>query len=220
MKVTHIYHSSFYIELEHHTLLFDYYQGELNINKDKPLYIFISHNHYDHYNEAIFNIDHPNKTYILGFLNNHEKSYTVVPHQHYVFDDIKVQTLLSTDEGVAFVITVENQTLYFSGDLNWWKWDEESAENNLYQEKTYKQEIDSIHQKIDLALLVVDSRQEDDYLLGLTYFLKKVTVRNIIPMHYFGDYKISAKLKQELLIQASPVRFYLPSYQNQTFDIQ
>ena len=46
-------------------LLFDYYQGELHLKQEKPLYVFVSHNHYDHYNPEIYHIDHPNITYII-----------------------------------------------------------------------------------------------------------------------------------------------------------
>ena len=42
MKVTFIYHSSYFVELDHCCLLFDYYQGDIP-QVGKPLYVFASH---------------------------------------------------------------------------------------------------------------------------------------------------------------------------------
>ena len=200
MLVTHLFHSGVLIELDNHLLLFDYYQGKLNLNKEKPLYIFVSHRHYDHYNPEIFKLDHPHKTYILSDTLRHkyEANYVDI-HQEYIFDDIKVKTLLSTDEGCAFLVETEKQTIYFAGDLNWWHWEGEPEKDNLWQKEIYQQEINSIQQPIDLAFVIVDKRQEESYLLGLQYFLKHVKTRYIMPIHYFGDYTITQQLQNEKL---------------------
>ena len=43
MRVTHIFHSGFLVELPHTLLLFDYWQGELPpLAPDKPLFVFVS----------------------------------------------------------------------------------------------------------------------------------------------------------------------------------
>ena len=49
MRVTHIYHSGFAVELPACTLLFDWYTGELpQLRRDLPLVVFVSHEHSDH----------------------------------------------------------------------------------------------------------------------------------------------------------------------------
>lgn len=54
MKITYIHHSSFLVELETMTLLFDYTEGILpEIKKDKPFFVFASHRHGDHYSPKI-----------------------------------------------------------------------------------------------------------------------------------------------------------------------
>ena len=55
MKVTFITHSSYFVELDHCCLLFDYYQGDVP-QVDKPLYVFASHSHGDHFSPAIFQL--------------------------------------------------------------------------------------------------------------------------------------------------------------------
>ncbi|MCD7893276.1 MAG: MBL fold metallo-hydrolase [Erysipelotrichaceae bacterium] len=220
MEVTHLYHSGCLIELEEHQLLFDYYQGDLNININKPLYVFVSHNHYDHYNHQIFQINHPQIHYILSndIHSTHQALY-VKPHQTYQVDDIKINTLLSTDQGVAYIIEVENQVIYFAGDLHWWHWNDEDDMSNEWQRKIYQQEINRIHQNIDLACIVVDKRQEDDYLLGLQYFMNQVKSRYILPIHYFGDYSISQLLQREQLDNPYQTQILNVTHQNQTFNI-
>lgn len=55
MKIYPIDHSGFMVELEKHLLLFDYDKKDLPITKsNKPLYVFVSHNHQDHYNPETF----------------------------------------------------------------------------------------------------------------------------------------------------------------------
>ena len=61
MKVTFINHSSFFVELESHCLLFDYYQGDIPQVVDKPLYVFASHSHEDHFSPEIFQLARPGR---------------------------------------------------------------------------------------------------------------------------------------------------------------
>lgn len=55
MKITYIHHSAFLAELETVSLLFDYTEGTLpKISVKKPLLVFASHRHGDHYSEKKF----------------------------------------------------------------------------------------------------------------------------------------------------------------------
>ena len=55
MKVTFLYHSSYFVEMDTCCLLFDYYQGDIP-QVDKPLYVFASHSHGDHFSPVIFQL--------------------------------------------------------------------------------------------------------------------------------------------------------------------
>lgn len=220
MKVTHLYHSGCLVELDNHLLLFDYYQGELHLNQEKPLYVFVSHRHYDHYNPHIFKIHHPQITYILSNTLCHKyDAYYVDIHQTYQIDDLSISTLLSTDEGCAFLVHVENQTIYHAGDLHWWHWEGEPEQDNIYQKQTYLQEICSIKEPVDFACVVVDIRQEKDYLLGLNAFLRHVPTKYILPIHYFGHYETTKLLLQEHLDNPYHAQILPVTHQNQTFEI-
>lgn len=92
MKIHHIFHSGFMLEMEHSVLLFDWYTGELPpVPTDKNLFVFCSHAHLDHYSPAIWELqlDHPDVLYILDEgiedAQHHPeaKILTVRPHECY-----------------------------------------------------------------------------------------------------------------------------------------
>ncbi len=53
MKVTFILHSGYFVELDSCCLLFDYWRGDIP-QSDKPLYVFASHHHEDHFSPEVF----------------------------------------------------------------------------------------------------------------------------------------------------------------------
>lgn len=220
MYVKHLYHSGCLIKLEHHQLLFDYYQGTLTLDPTMPLYIFVSHKHHDHFNLDIFNIQHPNITYILSSdIKQKYPAYYVDPNQTYTIDDLHIQTLLSTDEGCAFVVEVENKTIYHAGDLHWWHWEGESDKDNLYQKETYQSQINLIKQPIDIAFVVVDYRLNYSYTWGLEYFLTHTKTRYVFPIHYFGNYFITKQLLNESINNPHHTEIILVTHKNQLFRI-
>ena len=67
MKVTYLFHSCYYVEFEDKVLIFDYYQGKLpSFSTNKKIYFFVSHSHYDHFNDKIFDMykDHDVKYFV------------------------------------------------------------------------------------------------------------------------------------------------------------
>lgn len=199
MKVTLIHHSGVLVELDHCSLLFDYYQGPLSLNLEKPLYIFASHAHYDHFSEKIFSLKHPHKHYILSDdIKTHQKALMVSPHHTYHLDDLTIETLFSTDQGVAYIVSSQGVSIYFAGDLNNWHWLGEDEKDNIWQKEHYLAELKRIeHRHFNLSCVVVDDRQEEVYLEGLKAFLAYTTSDAILPIHYFGHYRISKTLAKE-----------------------
>ena len=221
MKITHLYHSGCLVELKQHQLLFDYYKGELHLNQKKPLYIFVSHSHKDHFNQDILEINHPHKTYIFSssIKNTIKNIHYLETNQIYTINDLTIQTLLSTDEGCAFIVNVENKRIYHAGDLNWWHWQGEPDIDNDYQRIVYQQQIQLIKHPIDIAFIVVDLRQEKDYLLGLQYYLNHVKTHYIFPIHYFGNYTISQQLQFEKINNPYHAQIMSIHHENEVFEL-
>lgn len=215
LKVTYIYHSCFSVELENTILVFDYFKGAIpEFNANKNIYVFSSHKHHDHFTLSVFGEfdKYPNVKYIFSndiklsesYLSKNginpkvkEKIVNVQANKEYVIDNIKVETLRSTDMGVAFLVEVENKNIYHAGDLNWWHWSGESDEFNAKMEKRFKGEIALVQDRcFDVAFLPVDSRQEDCFWWGFDYFMQNTKTSIAFPMHFWEQYFILDRLEE------------------------
>ena len=216
MKVTYLKHSGFMVESRNYIYLFDYIDGNIDkaIKSDKKIYVMVSHVHDDHFSKIIFDIvaKHDNVTYLLSYdvvkkikknavLSKMTEQLNIIrvqAHEKYKIDDIVVETLKSTDEGVAFIVSEKDGTIYHAGDLNWWHWEGETKSWNRNMEVNFKREIDSMRgRKIDIAFIPLDPRQEDAYYLGMNYFIKNVGANEIYPMHFWGEPRIIDRYKSE-----------------------
>lgn len=201
MDIRFIDHSGFIVELEKYVLLFDYYQGEIPDIPDKTWLVFASHFHQDHYNSAIFDLRdrYEDVRYILSKdIYKHRKRTLKAPYellvanQVYDYGDFLVETYFSTDEGVAFYVEVEGRCIYHAGDLHWWHWIGEPDADNLYMEKTFKEQMGYLSKhKIDVAFMLLDPRQEEAYDWGMNYFMEKIDAKHVFPMHQWGDFALT-----------------------------
>ena len=210
MKVTFIQHSSFLAELDHCCLLFDYYEGSVpKTPLEKPLYIFASHSHGDHFSSAVFSL--------AELLEN---TVFVAPHSTYTIGDLQVATLESTDLGVAFLIECEGRLLYHAGDLNCWVWDGAPRYQNDMMEAQYKKELELLSgKKIDVAFVPLDPRQETDFDLGMRYFLEAAGASYVFPMHMWGDYTVVPLFKSTPTYREYTKQIQNISAPGQTFEL-
>lgn len=211
MKVTYIHHSSFLVELDQVSMIFDYYAGKMPaINEEKPLLVFVSHFHADHFDPIVFDL-FKNRTDVFYILSEDIKKKRVPEgildrvrftgaKEHFTTEagQAKVETFRSTDEGVAYWITCEGLEIYHAGDLNNWWWEGEDKAWNHNMAAAYSHEIDSMAGRhADLAFVPLDPRQEGKYYLGLDEFMKKVGAEKVFPMHFWEDYSIIGKMKND-----------------------
>ena len=202
MKVTYLEHSGFAVEYKNYVLIFDWYKGKVpEFDVTKKVYVFSSHAHYDHFNQNIFTWkeDYPDIHYILSadIVTDTEgaKVTYVVANQEYQVDDLKVQTLHSTDEGVAFVVYAEDKVIYHAGDLNWWHWEEEDDAYNRMMRGDYQKEIETLTgEKIDLAFVVLDPRQEEQFYWGFDWYMRHTDTKIVFPMHMWKQYEVQDRL--------------------------
>lgn len=204
MKVTYLAHSGFLVEMEEAYFLFDYYKGELpKIDREKEWYVFASHAHYDHFRKEIFSFQdmHPDIQYILSSDIPAEEKENVIfmgPGEHRRIGKLRIETLRSTDAGVAFLIHYAGKTVYHAGDLNWWHWEGETTEYNTQMRRAYQHEINKLQkEKIDVAFVPVDPRLGEQYCLGLDCFMKRTDTKVVFPMHFWEKYDIFSRLALE-----------------------
>ena len=204
MKVTYIVHSCYYVELEHCGLLFDYYSGPLP-ETDKPLYVFASHSHDDHFSPDVFRLSQPGKEvhYLLSkdifrsrVPEELKESVTfVAPRQFYEVGAVRAATLRSTDQGVAFAVTCDGKKIYHAGDLNWWHWEEEGTEYNQQMKEDYQNTLRLMEgEHVDVAFVPVDPRLEDAYYWGIDWYMRHTDTERVYPMHMWGQYEIQDRL--------------------------
>ena len=208
MKITYIHHSAFLVETESANLLFDYFEGALpEVPADKPLYVFSSHRHGDHFSDVIFELA---KTYenIMFVLSSdiwvkrvpvelRDRAVSLGPDETWSDEVMKVETYKSTDEGVAFWCTVDEKEIYHAGDLNHWYWEGEDEQWNADMTKAYRTEIEKMRgRKADVAFLPLDLRLEQWFYLGIDDWMKVADADVIFPMHFWGRFDVAQKLKE------------------------
>jgi L-ascorbate metabolism protein UlaG (beta-lactamase superfamily) len=208
-KVYYIYHSGFVIKTKNHFLVFDYYKDPIesyvtnrnlnvlspeNIKAMENMFVFSSHSHADHFNSEILNWQayNGNIRYILSKdikLDESKENYTFIEqNQEKSLEDVYVKAYGSTDIGISFLVKVDGLTIFHAGDLNWWHWKEDSNDEQLVAEKSFKAHIEKLKEEksIDIAFFPVDPRLEEFYYIGGEYFAKEIQPKLLIPMH-FGD---------------------------------
>lgn len=215
MKITYIHHSAFLVELETVVLLFDYTEGLIPVTDGKkPMVIFASHSHGDHYSKEILELNRESGVihYILSNdISKKGMDEKVLNQVHFVKPGetillpygndekakLEINTYRSTDKGVAFLVKGDGQVIYHAGDLNNWRWEGEPEDWNNNMAKRYSAEVDKMAgMKIDAAFLPLDPRQENAFYLGFDEFMKKTQVTHAFPMHCWGDFSVIKRLRE------------------------
>lgn len=227
MKITHIYHSGFSVELSESVLIFDWYTGELpefdkkKNGEEKTLYFFASHAHSDHFGCCIFSFaDRKAERHYILSSDIPEKStdpetdrHFVLPHHRYSVEGLRLETFFSTDQGVAFLVEAEGKRIFHSGDLNLWYWEGEPEAENLWQIQHYQEELGKIAaalggRGLDLAFLPLDPRLEQHAADGILLFTEKIEAEALVPMHYWNDLSGAKKYLAESRLQALAERIH------------
>lgn len=225
MKVTFICHSGFLVETAECYYLFDYYKGELpTLNTEKPLLVFVSHSHQDHYNPAVFSMlqkmgmkktgailpnDIKPRNYPEGwplltgdgsgintldghiFKVYHSREYDLPCRTH-------IRTLLSTDSGVAFLLTCPEGTFYHAGDLNDWITEDTPDAERRQMTGSFRAALRPLEGiSIDYACLPLDPHLGNHYADGFLYFLRHTGVKKVYPMHFWEQPEIKDRFLEE-----------------------
>lgn len=199
MELRYLYHSGVAVETASHLLVFDYWKDgalaggvpELARKTGKPLTVFVSHVHHDHYNPAIFEWAETVQevTYVLSSdVPARPGCHTIAPGETLKFSGLTVSALRSTDEGVAFLVEVDGVTLFHSGDLHWWHWPGEDPAWNEAMGRAYRAQIRRLEGKhLDAAFVPVDGRLGEAWAMGIDYFARHVDCPRLIPIHFTFD---------------------------------
>lgn len=249
LQVTYVHHSCFVVELDRTILVFDYFpadavdtvhfEGRLPVlDGSKHIYVFASHSHKDHFSLAVLRLGelYPQVTFVFSkdirlgrnYLLRHgidpsirKRIHFVTPVEKYTIDDLSVETLRSTDAGVAFVVEAEGQTIYHAGDLHWWNSGEVGELYTQTYGNAYKRELRRIQNRhIDIAFVVLDPRLQDAYYLGMEYFLQHMDVDLVFPMHLWKQYDLIMRLKRRPELTGLEQKVVMIDRENIIFDLE
>ena len=134
MKLTYMFHSGFKLETEKSILIFDYWMDPGNVlesvfQSKKPLYVFCSHFHEDHFRREVFEWrkQRENITYILSKdilrhrrASKEEADAWLAKGASWSDQLVSVKALGSTDSGVSWIVETEDKRIFHAGDLNNW----------------------------------------------------------------------------------------------------
>ena len=137
MRVTYVHHSGFLIETAARAYLFDYVSGALPpLRAERPVVVLASHAHRDHYDPGVFALLRSRGVRQICAVLSRDipamRRPADVPvlrvgpgETHELGPGTRLETLRSTDRGVAFLLTTEEGVVYHAGDLKDWTWDGE-----------------------------------------------------------------------------------------------
>ncbi|MDE6218717.1 MAG: MBL fold metallo-hydrolase [Muribaculaceae bacterium] len=248
-SLTYIFHDCFILRSDKAVVVFDFWkrpEGWLPLSpfagasplsqadRDKTVYVLVSHFHKDHYNKEIFSWSSifPNIRYIIskdvarharhiispGSLYSGPRpapgSVTVLaPGESFTDDLLSVDAFDSTDIGNSYVVTLLGSSFFHAGDLNAWIWKDESTEKEVEAARnaflSILKPIRTKYPRLDLAMFPVDSRIGTDFQEGARLLLRNIVVERFLPMHFcLGDTPdMCARLRRDAL----DFRSYAPS---------
>jgi ankyrin repeat protein/L-ascorbate metabolism protein UlaG (beta-lactamase superfamily) len=192
--------SGWAIKTKSKLLIFDYHvfglqadepwlvNGHINPEeiKDQDVYVFVTHEHEDHFNPVIFDwkksID--GIKYILGFApEKASEALVLLPRKVKTIYDMEISTIASTDAGVGFLVKVDGLTIFHAGD---------HACKQKDLKGPYTDEIDYLADKsngVDIVFLPITGcgfRDPEAVKSGIKYTLEKLKPEVMFPMHITG----------------------------------
>ena len=216
MTLTYIFHSGFVLETERSLLVFDYWMDPGSViptvlQNIKPMYVFSSHFHEDHFNKEIFEWRRVRTdiTYILSKdiykhrrANKEDADVWLAKGGTWKDEHIAVWATGSNDSGVSWFVETEGKRLFHAGDLNNWyakflptavpgqkmySFEMEEVFDPIAHEKQYLGELKDIRKiadSFDLVMFPIDGRVGNGYMLGGRQFLQRFKVGLFVPMHF------------------------------------
>ena len=209
MKIYYLYHSAVAVMIDGALLVFDYYRhqpdsgiedgyiGECELKSASRVYVFVSHNHSDHFNPCVFDwaAVNPSITWVLDadVPGAPEGAVKLNRGEEYGDDFLHVRAYGSTDIGVSFHVERGGTSLFFAGDLNCWHWQDDGDAHYASVMRTYfDREMRFIRHgisHIDCAFFPVDKRMGSGYEEGPDKFIEMMKPAVFVPIHFveFAD---------------------------------
>lgn len=249
MRLTYVFHSGFVVETSECLIVFDFWLDPQNLmpeflNSDKPMYVFASHFHEDHFNKEVlqWRATKRNITYIFSKdierrrrAQKSDANVWLAKGGKWSDNIINVIATGSTDSGVSWIVNVGGKRLFHAGDLNNWyaRLLNERYERNksllnemgimidpLREEKFFLGELKDIAKlttRFDIVMFPIDGRIGNGYTRGGRQFIEMFDVGLFVPMHFVtSGFKSAHRMKE--FTDAKGISFWEISRNGDTID--
>ncbi len=205
VEIIHIFHNCFVLKTPGCVLVFDVPAERFRMRSHlaalekavmgENIKAFISHSHTDHFDPdlrktctgaASLDIVASDDVVDMYPAFDGDDVLVVEPDEQYSLSGIKVETLMSNDLGVAFIISLpEGINIYFGGDLAKWDWEEAPDAQRAFAADFFNGALRRISQhRIHIAFSNLDKRLKS--LAGGPELVSKVRPDIFVPTHAFG----------------------------------
>ena len=250
MNLTYIYHSGFAVETGDCFLVFDWWKDPAGVMErvlasEKPLYVFSSHFHEDHFDRRILSWKGQKKniTYIL--------SKDILKHYRAKKEDadvwlakggkwsdgtVGVTATGSNDSGVSWIVETDGKRIFHAGDLNNWysRFLTDDFTGGLVTSRETGREVDPLREEkmflgelkdiakitdsFDAVFFPVDGRVGNGYTRGARQFIARFRTGLFIPMHFTsGGFESAWRMKQ--FTDAAGIPFWSISHEGESLAI-
>ena len=249
MTLTYIFHSGFVLETDSAILVFDCWLDPSRVmpsvlKRQKPLYVFSSHFHEDHFTKEIFQWRNLRQDiiYILSKdiykhrrASKEDADVWLAKGSTWRDERIAVWALGSTDSGVSWIVETEGRRIFHAGDLNNWyakflpdavpgqkmySFEMEEVFDPIAHEKQYLGELKDIYKvadSFDVVMFPIDGRIGNGYTLGGRQFIKRFKVGLFVPMHFTTGFESAWRFKE--FTEETHIPFWAISREGETIEI-
>ena len=196
-------HSSYSVETKNHFIVFDYVedasfklhgetlhvsQSKINFdNIKKPIMMFNSHTHFDHYNrelnEKLSNNDNI-FTIVGGPIKSLKNTTYLLPGDSINIKDIQIYASTSTDMGVCYLLEVDGIIIYYAGDNIDWGDGEITTANYLMSMSALYDALNDNTINIGFVPVCNYSEQMYDSITdSAIYICRELGIEKVYPMH-------------------------------------
>ncbi len=221
LTLYYLFHSCFCAATSNLLMVFDYPSSEVlglkrhlvnsvlaEVSEGREVIVFFSHSHGDHYGKEFAEaLSHAAEIVAVASEDVIEKDGAFLervctsiiaarPHATYRLRHVVVETLRSTDLGVAYIVRVGQTVLYHSGDLARWVWPDFPDELKAAIDSLFRRELERLAKhRVDVAMAVAEPRLPG--WGGLDLLLENVKPRFLVPAHLWGKADLSALLAEQ-----------------------
>lgn len=203
-------HSGWAIKTKDHLLIFDYREtgikpdepslenGHINPSeiKDQHVFVFVTHDHPDHYSQTIFEWEKSVRdiTYIFGWQARTGPNYVCMgPRERKKIDDMEISTITSTDAGVGFCIKVDGLVIFHGGDHAHWGGSMDPFKREIDYLSKSEKEFDIVF----LAITTGMGQRRESITRGVFYAIKELLPEVMFPMHAGGKEHLCKEFAKE-----------------------